>query len=310
MYTQQFPSRSRRRALPLLAAVAASFLLVSCAAPAATDEGTPPVDAGTDPTFAPVAAAVDLVPEALRESGTLRVAMPTNEPPTQYYREGTKEMTGINPDMARLVAGALDLELEIVVTNFDSIIPGLSADRFDMTVASMSVTEERMETLDFVDYIQMGSAIATPSGNPEKIQLKDLCGERVGMLTGSYQLTARIPAVVEECEAAGDKAPEILQFQDTRQAITAMLSGRSDVVYADLPILSFAAKQNDKIEIADTNTLSPVGMGIRRDTGLTEAVAAAMTAVAASDEYTALLDQYGMAQAAIDEARVNAPAEG
>ena len=99
----------------------------------------------------------------------LRVAIPTNEPPTQFYREGTQDMTGTNPDIARLIGEALGVKVEIQVANFDSIIPGMAAGRYDMTVSSMTPTEKRMEVLDFVDYMQMGNAIAVPKGNPPGI---------------------------------------------------------------------------------------------------------------------------------------------
>lgn len=302
-------SPARQRLIPFAAAACvAALALTGCAAgsPAAEKPGTE--EAATEPTFPAVAAAADLVPEAIRSSGTLRVAIPTNEPPTQFYREGTEIMTGVNPDVARLVAGALDLEIEIVVSNFDSIIPGLSADRFDMTVSSMSVTEERMEALDFVDYIKMGSALAVPAGNPDSLTFDTLCGKSLAMLTGSYQLTKRVPELNAACEAAGQPAPTVKQFKDTRQAISSMVAGRDDVVYADSPILGYAAKQNDEIEISDYNNISPVGMGISKKNELTAAVAAAMAEIIQSDEYREVLASYGLEDAAVDDARVNTPA--
>ncbi len=94
------------------------------------------------------------------------MAIPTNEPPTQFYREGTQEMTGTNPDVARLIGEALGVKVEIQVANFDSIIPGMAAGRYDMTVSSMTPTTKRMEVLDFVDYMQMGNSIAVRHRQP------------------------------------------------------------------------------------------------------------------------------------------------
>lgn len=150
------------RALALAGAVALTLGAAACSAGGGSAAGTP--DAGTDaptagdPMLAEFPAAAELLPADIADAGVLRVAIPTNEPPTQFYREGTKEMTGINPDIARLVAGALGVELQIEVANFDSIIPGIEADRYDMTVSSMTPTEERMKVLDFVEYVSMGEA--------------------------------------------------------------------------------------------------------------------------------------------------------
>lgn len=254
----------------------------------------------------PVADAVALLPDELQNGGTLRVAIPTNEPPTQFYREGTQDMTGINPDIARLIADALGLDLAIEVTTFDTIIPGMSAGRYDLTVSSMTPTEERMEQLDFVDYVQMGSALAVPVGNPQKLGFDGLCGKRVAVLKGSYQLTVNVPGFDQACKDAGEDPLEILQFQDTRQAVSALLSERADVVYADSPILGYAVAQDPKLEVGDENDFAPVAVGIPHDSGTLEAIAAALDAIIVSPEYEQLLADYGLESMAITEARVNA----
>lgn len=287
----------------VVAALITGFALSSCASAAAPDEDGS--DAPGSSGLEVVEAAAELVPDAVRESGVLRVAIPTNEPPTQFYIEGTEEMTGLNPGMAALVADALGLELDIVVSNFDSIIPGLAADRFDMTVSSMTPTEERMEQLDFVDYVDMGSALVVAEGNPSDIDVDALCGAKVAVLTGSYQLTVKIPDLDQACADAGGEPLEIQQFQDTRQAISSLDSGRSDVVYADGPILSYAALQNPQIEVAGELDVAPVGMGMPKDNGMVEAVSAAMDAIIESPEYLEVLSEYGLEAMVIEDARVN-----
>lgn len=278
------------------------LLLAACSAQADLSSST--VD---EPTMDVVPDAVALLPDDLQGGGTLRVAIPTNEPPTQYFREGTQEMTGINPDIARLLAGALGLDLDIEVTTFETIIPGMSAGRYDLTVSSMTPTEERMQQLDFVDYVQMGSALAVPAGNPRGIGFDTLCGKRVAVLKGSYQLTANVPDLDAACEDAGEAPLDVLQFQDTRQAISALLSDRADVVYADSPILGHAVSQDPELEVGEENDFAPVAVGIPHDAGTLDAIAAALSAVIASPEYQDVLAEYGLESMAITEARVNAP---
>ncbi len=292
----------RRRSTALIAAAGVAVALAGCAASGA-DGGT----SDDGPTMRPVADAVALLPEGMPQGGTLRVAIPTNEPPTQFYREGTQDMTGINPDIARLIAGALGLDLDIEVTTFDTIIPGMSAGRYDLTVSSMTPTEERMEQLDFVDYVQMGSALAVPVGNPQGIGFDTLCGKRIAVLKGSYQLTVNVPDLQAACEEAGADPLDLLQFQDTRQAISALLSDRADVVYADSPILGYAVKQDPDLEVGDENDFAPVAVGIPRESGTLDAVAAALEAIVASPEYAELLADYGLESMAITDARVNVP---
>lgn len=304
-------ARRARFALPAVAATAALLLSATACSPAGSASASNPSTgaAGADtsvPTLEVNQAAADLLPASIKASKVLRVAIPTNEPPTQFYREGTQEMTGTNPDVARLIGEALGVKVDVQVANFDSIIPGLAANRYDMTVSSMTPTDKRMEVLDFVDYMQIGSGLAVPKGNPAGIKDQHaLCGKKVGLLTGSYQLTVDVPNFDQACTAAGKETIQRSEFQDTRQAISALTSGRLDVVLADAPILNFAATQNPQIEIASQYDVTPVGVGMPKDSGLVKSVSAALNAVIKSDSYRKVLGKYGLESSAIPDALVN-----
>lgn len=303
-------TRTARLGLPAAVATAALLLSATACSPASVTTAAASGDAAGAGTGVPALevnqAAVDLLPDSIKASKVLRVAIPTNEPPTQFYREGTQEMTGTNPDVARLIGEALGVTVDIQVANFDSIIPGLAANRYDMTVSSMTPTAKRMEVLDFVDYMQIGNAIAVPKGNPGQIKDENaLCGKKVGLLTGSYQLTVNVPAYDQACTAAGKETIQRSEFQDTRQAISALTSGRLDTVLADSPILNFAASQNPQIEVAKTYEFAPVGVGVPKESGLVKSVSAALNAVIKSDSYAKVLAKYGLQTSAITDARVN-----
>ncbi len=127
----------------------------------------------------------------------------------------------------------------------------------------------------------------------------------MGLLTGSYQLAVNVPAVDEKCTAAGSGTIQRSEFQDTRQAISALTSGRLDAVLADSPILDFAATQNPAIEIASKYDFTPVGVGMPKDSGMVKAVSAALSEVVKSDSYRKVLGKYGLESSAITDARVN-----
>jgi polar amino acid transport system substrate-binding protein len=208
--------------------------------------------------------AVALLPNSVASRRVLRVAIPTNEPPTQFYKEGTRYLTGVNPDIARLIGEALGLEVEIKVVNFDSIIPGMAAGRYDMTVSSMTPTDKRIAVIDFVDYMQIGNAIVVAKGQPRLTQ-EALCGRRVGVLIGSYQLTTNIPDYDQKCVATGQPPIDAAQFQDTRQAISALTSARLDAVLADSPILEFATTQDPDVVISENYDFTPVAVGVTKE---------------------------------------------
>ena len=249
--------------------------------------------------------AVALLPNSVTSRGVLRVAIPTNEPPTQFYKEGTRYLTGVNPDIARLIGEALGLEVEIKVVNFDSIIPGMAAGRYDMTVSSMTPTDKRIAVIDFVDYMQIGNAIVVAKGQPRLTQ-EALCGRRVGVLIGSYQLTTNIPDYDQKCVASGQPPIDAAQFQDTRQAISALTSARLDAVLADSPILEFATTQDPDVVISENYDFTPVAVGVTKEPPLVNAVAAALDTVITSGAYHEVLAKYGLDSATITQARVNA----
>jgi polar amino acid transport system substrate-binding protein len=249
--------------------------------------------------------AVALLPNSVASRRVLRVAIPTNEPPTQFYKEGTRYLTGVNPDIARLIGEALGLEVEIKVVNFDSIIPGMAAGRYDMTVSSMTPTDKRIAVIDFVDYMQIGNAIVVAKGQPRLTQ-EALCGRRVGVLIGSYQLTTNIPDYDQKCVATGQPPIDAAQFQDTRQAISALTSARLDAVLADSPILEFATTQDPDVVISENYDFTPVAVGVTKEPPLVNAVAAALDAVITSGAYHEVLAKYGLDSATITQARVNA----
>jgi polar amino acid transport system substrate-binding protein len=249
--------------------------------------------------------AVALLPKSVASRRLLRVAIPTNEPPTQFYKAGTRYMTGVNPDIARLIGEALGLDVEIKVVNFDSIIPGMAAERYDMTVSSMTPTDKRIAVIDFVDYMQVGNAIVVARGAPPMTQ-DTLCGKQVGLLIGSYQLTANVPDYNEKCVANGRPPIEAAQFQDTRQAISALTSARLHAVLADSPILEYAATQDPDIVISEKYDFTPVAVGVTKDPSLVNAVAAALDTVITSGAYREVLKKYGLESAMISQARVNA----
>ncbi len=249
--------------------------------------------------------AVALLPNSVASRRVLRVAIPTNEPPTQFYKEGTRYLTGVNPDIARLIGEALGLEVEIKVVNFDSIIPGMAAGRYDMTVSSMTPTDKRIAVIDFVDYMQIGNAIVVAKGQPRLTQ-EALCGRRVGVLIGSYQLTTNIPDYDQKCVATGQPPIDAAQFQDTRQAISALTSARLDAVLADSPILEFATTQDPDVVISENYDFTPVAVGVTKEPPLVNAVAAALDTVITSGAYHEVFAKYGLDSATITQARVNA----
>ncbi|MDD3278141.1 MAG: transporter substrate-binding domain-containing protein [Lachnospiraceae bacterium] len=84
-----------------------------------------------------------------RTGGTLRMGTNAEFPPYEYYEN--EKIVGIDADMAQAVADKLGMELKIEDMNFDSIISAVTAGTVDAGVAGMTVTEDRLQNVDFTD---------------------------------------------------------------------------------------------------------------------------------------------------------------
>ena len=82
------------------------------------------------------------------QAETLRVGMECTYAPFNY-RTPEGEMAGYDVDVAKGVAAIIGADLEYVCQKWDGMIPALLANKFDLIVASMSITDERLEKIDF-----------------------------------------------------------------------------------------------------------------------------------------------------------------
>lgn len=88
------------------------------------------------------------------KDGVLTMATNAYFPPYEYY-EGN-DIVGIDAEIARAVAEKLGLELKIEDMEFGSIIIAVTQGRADMGLAGMTVTEERLESVNFTDSYATG----------------------------------------------------------------------------------------------------------------------------------------------------------
>ena len=87
--------------------------------------------------------------DADRSNGTLVMATNAAFEPYEYYEN--QEIVGIDVDMARAVADILGMELKIEDMEFDSIINAVTSGKADIGVAGMTITEDRLQNVDFTN---------------------------------------------------------------------------------------------------------------------------------------------------------------
>ena len=122
--------------------------------------------------------------------GTLRIGMDIAFAPMGFNDEAG-QLAGVDVELGRALGEALGVEVEFVNMEFDDLLPALGGGDIEMAMAAITVTEERAQTVNFIEYLRSGSAILVQSGNPQEIRYPaQMCGHTIGVQEGTVQISA------------------------------------------------------------------------------------------------------------------------
>jgi polar amino acid transport system substrate-binding protein len=169
--------------------------------------------------------------ERARKDGYIRVGFPNQVP--YAYADEKGVLTGADAVIARMVVQKMGIkEMDGVLTEFASLIPGLKANRFDIVLA-MFVNPQRCAQVAFSEPIyRVAQGIVVPKGNPRKIRnYDDLVKQndlRIAVMAGAVQTS--------NLKKLGVPDGRIVSFPDGPSAIAAVAAGRADAfTISDLP---------------------------------------------------------------------------
>lgn len=248
-------------------------------------------------------------PDTIKE-GTLTIG--TNLPfaPLGFYESDGKTMTGAEIDLMRGVAKHMGLNADIKNTAWDGLIPAAKAKRYDVVWASIGDFEERRTQIDFVDYMEVRSAVVVRSVDASKVKDKmDLCGLKAGATKGASTVTT-LQGFSEDCRSAGKEPIGISQFPSTAEGLTALRSKRIDAECMDGPVAVYKATVDEAVFSMAIPAVGPsilYGVGVNKsDTALRGQIQEALNQMIKDGSYGKILDKYGLGAYAIDEATINA----
>ncbi|MFB0929226.1 MAG: ABC transporter substrate-binding protein, partial [Bifidobacterium adolescentis] len=207
-------------------------------------------------------------------------------------------------DMSKAIAQTLGLKPKIVSSMFDTIVPSIGS-KYDLGITAMTITEERLQSVDFVSYYRAGSTWAVQKGNPKKLDTSDMCGAKIAVQTGTVQ-EDEANKIAKGCKA--DKKAEVMSYKRQAEAATAVATGKADVFYADSPVAGYAISQTDgQLEaLGDVEGVAKQGIAIKKgDQQLDEAVQKAVQKLMDDGTYMKILKHWGVESGALDKAEIN-----
>jgi polar amino acid transport system substrate-binding protein len=247
------------------------------------------------------------VPAAIKSKGTLNVATEAQYAPNEFIASDGHTVIGMDAELMEAIASTLGLKAKLINSDFETIIPGLAAGRYDLGISSFTDTKEREKTVDFVDYFSAGiSFYAKSSANPSVSTVADLCGKTVAAEKGTVE-AEESEKQSKKCTKEGKKAVSTLSFPGQNAVNLAVSSGRAEVGMADSPVADYQVKKSEggfKL-IGKEYEVAPYGIAIPKTSGMTQPVLGAVKAVIADGTYAKILAKWGLQSGAIKTPTVN-----
>lgn len=247
------------------------------------------------------------------KDGTFTVALTVGDPPLSTYADDSKTPVGAEEDTAQIIADALGLELELVPVAWPDWPLGLESGRFDAVISNVTVTEERKEKFDFSTYRLdvLGFYVTTENPITEISEPADLAGLKVIVGAGTNQEKILLDWDAQNV-AAGLAPIEFQYYDDTAASQLALQSGRADVEFNPNAQLAYRAAINGNTKLVGIVNggwplTAEIAVTTRKDSGLAEAVTAAINGLIADGKYLDTLTRWGLEAEALTESRTNPP---
>lgn len=224
---------------------------------------------------------------------TLKIGTEGAYPPFNNLTPDGK-LEGFDIDIAKALCEEMKAKCEFVTQEWDGMIPALQAGKFDAIIASMSITDERKQKVDFTNkYYNTPPAIAAPKDSDIKgVTKEDLAGKTIGVQGGTTHFNY---AEQTYTDSTVKPYPTAQEYQLDLE------NGRIDAVNDDIIVVEKFLNSPEGACCKLVGTIKPVpeihghgaGIAVRKgETDLINKFNAAIDAIRASGKYKEINDKY------------------
>lgn len=211
----------------------------------------------------------------------LVVATSPDFPPFESLEGG--EVVGIEVDILKKVAEKMGMELDLQQMDFDSVIPGVQAGKFDVGMSGITVTDKRKENVDFSSVYFMAAQAIVVTADSGITGKADLEGKKVSVQTGT---TAE-----EYCMGNGY---EVLAFIANNDAAAALTAGKVDAWVVDNEVALAMAPELGLTVLDEAMTSEPYAFAFQKGSELVAPFNEALDALLADGTVEQIFQQYGV----------------
>ena len=209
--------------------------------------------------------------------GVLTIGMEIGYPPMEYFDADGKTPIGFDVEMGKAVAAKMGLEPKFVDTAWDGIFDGVTTNKYDCIMSSVTINEARLKAHNFSKpYIRNTLAIVLPKNSNLKVSSpQDLAGLRV-----SYQEETTSDDFMTGLAEKGMKFTPY-EYDKVMYCFDELKLGRVDVIVTDLLVAyDYVAPADSPFKIVWQGGEEEFGICMRKgNDALTEAINKALDAL-------------------------------
>lgn len=238
-------------------------------------------------------AALMAIGAAQAQEKTIKIGSEGAYPPFNNLTADGK-LEGFDIDIANALCEEMKVKCEFVTSDWDGIIPALQAGKFDAIVASMSITDERKQKVDFSEkYYNTPSAIIAPKDSELKgVTKEDLAGKTIGVATSTTHYAYAEKTFTDST---------IKGYPSSQEFMLDLAGGRLDAAEDDIVVLQQFLDSPDGAccKLIGQPSPQPVeifgpgaGVAVRKGDPLAGEFSAAIKAIRANGKYKEVNDKY------------------
>ncbi len=178
--------------------------------------------------------------EDVKSAGKLVIATSPDFPPFESL-EGD-EVVGIEVEIMKLICKELGVECEFVQMDFDSVLIGIQAAKYDCAMSGITVTPDREKNMLFTDPYYVAAQVIVVKNDSAIASKADLAGKKVSVQTGT---TAE--------QGCNDEGLEVQAFQANADAKAALTTGKVDAWVVDNLTAIQMVEEGDGLKILEEN---------------------------------------------------------